>query len=394
MYNVGFGDSFLLTFPAPDRPRKVLVDCGVHPSGPGPRRMAEVVDRIVADVTEDGTPRIDLVIATHRHADHVSGFQSRSWDQVEVGEVWMPWTEHPTDPEARRIREKQSRVAKHLASNRAIAAAARSLAENNLTNAAAMATLHRGFSGAPVRRFLPELDADGKEIRKIRPALLAGVDVHVLGPSRDADIIRDMDPPEGESYLRLAAMRERIAADGDAGPFRARWTIPRSDFQRLTGRALTASEVRELAALEEEDAFAVATSLEKAVNGTSLMLQFEIGGAHLLFPGDAQWGTWKRVLDDPSARDLLERTNFLKVGHHGSHNATPRDFVRDVLSADFLGFVSTRANTKNWDIPRGPLLEALRDKPGRIARSDRRTPKESVDFRRTKNEIVEVDVPI
>ena len=38
MYNVGFGDCFLITFPAPDRPRKVLVDCGFHAAGPPPRR--------------------------------------------------------------------------------------------------------------------------------------------------------------------------------------------------------------------------------------------------------------------------------------------------------------------------------------------------------------------
>ena len=37
MYNVGFGDSFLLTFPADDRPRRVLVDCGNHAAGPPPK---------------------------------------------------------------------------------------------------------------------------------------------------------------------------------------------------------------------------------------------------------------------------------------------------------------------------------------------------------------------
>ena len=30
MYNAGFGDCFLITIPAPDRPRRILVDCGKH----------------------------------------------------------------------------------------------------------------------------------------------------------------------------------------------------------------------------------------------------------------------------------------------------------------------------------------------------------------------------
>jgi glyoxylase-like metal-dependent hydrolase (beta-lactamase superfamily II) len=92
MYNVGFGDSFLLRFPGTDRERKVLIDCGVHASGPGPHPMSEVVDQIIQDVSDGGKPAIDLVIATHRHRDHVLGFESAKWQDVEVGEVWMPWT--------------------------------------------------------------------------------------------------------------------------------------------------------------------------------------------------------------------------------------------------------------------------------------------------------------
>jgi len=74
--------------------------------------MSSIVDRIVQDVTDaDGVPRIDVVVATHRHKDHVSGFGQASWDNVEVKEVWMPWTEDPTDEEARNIRDIQSSLA-------------------------------------------------------------------------------------------------------------------------------------------------------------------------------------------------------------------------------------------------------------------------------------------
>ena len=72
---------------------------------------------------------------------------------------------------------------------------------------------------------------------------------------------------------------------------------------------------------------AIAVSLDKAVNGTSLMLVLKIGQAYLLFPGDAQWGTWQAALRNPTANALLRKTTFFKVSHHGSHNGTPREFV-------------------------------------------------------------------
>jgi len=398
MYNVGFGDAFLLRFPAADRPRTVLVDCGVHPSGPGPRKMNEVVREIIGDVRvggTDGTPRIDVVVCTHRHADHVSGFRDEAWKDVEVGEVWMPWTENPADPEARRILETQSKTAKKLVSLRGVSAAARALADNALSNAAAMTTLHRGFSGSPRRRFLPR--EGGRTV--LEPKLLPGVKVHVLGPSRDPEVIRDMDPVEGQTYLQLVALREEEAHRGErVSPFRAHWSIGAAEFRRRSGTALSAGDLKAIAAYGELDALAVAVSLEKAVNGTSLMLLFEMGDAHLLFPGDAQWGTWDRALKREASRDALARTSFLKVGHHGSHNATPKEFVEEVAARGLRSMVSTRAGTKNWDIPREPLLRALRANAGRAVRSDRADVADPPGFRRTRagaaTHTVDVSIPI
>jgi hypothetical protein len=36
MYNVGFGDAFLLIFPDEDGGRRVLIDCGSHSASPAP----------------------------------------------------------------------------------------------------------------------------------------------------------------------------------------------------------------------------------------------------------------------------------------------------------------------------------------------------------------------
>jgi hypothetical protein len=87
-----------------------------------------------------------------------------------------------------------------------------------------------------------------------------------------------------------------------------------------------------------------------------------------VFPGDAQWGTWKAVLDNPKYRAMLKSTRFYKIGHHGSHNATPVDFV-EALEPGVLSMASVRPISKWKDIPRKPLLEEL-GKTGEVVRSD------------------------
>lgn len=395
MYNVGFGDAFLLLFPGNKRPRRVLIDCGVHSIGVGPRTMKEVVKQIVADTKDgDGTSTIDVVVATHRHRDHVSGFGQALWNKVHVREVWMPWTEHPTDEEARKIREAQSTRARSLAMAlsrlKNVDESAVAIAQNSLTNRAAMRMLHAGFAGRPRRRFLP---TPQKSARSFETAVLPGVKVHVLGPSRKEEVIRDMNPETGESYLQF-----RMAKSSPSGqrlrPFRSEWSLSIATFRR-TYRHLDFTEElkKELANVGSGTEFDLATKLEKSVNGTSLLLMFVIGKAHLLFPGDAQWGTWKAALEDPEWQELLSKTAFYKVGHHGSHNATPVSFVKKHLSKKFFGMVSTRDTDKWPDIPRGPLLEALRKKSNRIVRSDKRDVDDPVGVTRRKD-YVEIQVPI
>ncbi len=373
MYNVGFGDCFLLTMPGADRDRRILVDCGTV--AVGPHSMNEMVARVIKDCTdEDGTARIDVVVATHRHRDHVSGFSNNAWRAVEVGEVWMPWTEHPTDKEARRIRETQSKLALTLRARFAQYLAAPALSPlpaaqvqqldalmlNALTNEAAMDMLHNGFAGKRKLSFLPKADATSMHFET---DVLPGVTVYVLGPSRDPEVIRDMDPPAGKSYLRLV---DGLGKDGMPEPFRATWHIADTPAECPS---LTADDRIRLQTLNSEMELNVATSLDKAVNGTSLMLVFKIGSKHLLFPGDAQWGTWQSALKNADARALMERAVFYKVGHHGSHNATPPEYVEHVMGAEIHSMCSTKPGSYN-EVPREPLLSALVTHHAHVARTD------------------------
>jgi len=258
------------------------------------------------------------------------------------------------------------------------------LASNALSNDRAMSTLHDGLSGSPKRRFLPDESLEGLILRT---GALPNVTVYVLGPSKDESVIRDMEPKAGESYLKLLDSLED--GGGVPDPFAPEWNIEPEQYaaaaqktpapatpapatpdskpwaQTLQGLAggtfplLSQSDQEAIGKLSELELAALA-SLDKAVNGTSLMIVLKIGETHLLFPGDAQWGTWTVALNNPDSQAVLKKTKFLKVGHHGSHNATPPTFVKTFLKdRDVHAMVSTRP-VSNWpDIPREPLLADL-----------------------------------
>ena len=78
MYRQGLGDCFLLTFPQKGKPPfHVLIDCGVLVGSA--KVMTAVVEHIrdtIREGRQTGNARIDVVVGTHEHKDHLSGFQN------------------------------------------------------------------------------------------------------------------------------------------------------------------------------------------------------------------------------------------------------------------------------------------------------------------------------
>jgi beta-lactamase superfamily II metal-dependent hydrolase len=401
MYNVGFGDCFLLTFLAPDRPRKVLIDCGKHTLSQTGVPLNRIVQQILQDVKEDGEYKIDVVVATHRHLDHVQGFADKSWQQVSVGEVWMPWTEDPADSIARDICERQSRRAEQLKTG--IAALGLSADEqqyllsysgNNLKNAAAMKTLHEGFIGNPERRFLPY---KAEEKNQFKPETLGGVEVFAIAPSRDIEILKEMDPPEEESFLRAWTMNT-VNAPTKPGPFDSRWSLSRADFEHRCGVPLEGdfplSAEAHLGNVSDEPGLEAAARLESAVNATSLVLLFHLGDAWLLFTGDAQWGSWNTILRNSSHTKLLENISFYKVGHHGSHNATPISFVERFMSDRVRAMIPYGLVPKWPSIPRKGLIDRFVEKSISFARSDMKPSSSLFQIGEDQNQVLYIDTEI
>jgi beta-lactamase superfamily II metal-dependent hydrolase len=382
MYHMGFGDSFRITVKHGDDTWRMLVDCGVHSQGAA-RPIAASVNNIVEDLADDcdGAPHLDVVVATHRHQDHICGFADDAWSAVHVDEVWVPFVEDLRDPDAQKLREAQSRAASKLhslierrrsflrAGTKAdeMLAVALDFAINSSGNARAMDRLlganGRQFANRPVVRFLPEVDRQQNRIDVGR----CGVVAHVLGPPREGAMLKQMRPPGRAGWLMLN-LDDDVHSTDDVYVwplFNSEYTVNDDDvpeYQEKTRRELRLNQVSNDVGL-----LTAASILERSVNNTSLFFVLDVAGVRLLFPGDSQHGGWEHVLADPESLELVKNPDFYKVGHHGSHNATPKSFVYNHWQKPGDAMVPWGL-VERWKktIPKQELLDGLADTGHRV----------------------------
>ncbi|QDU23285.1 ComEC/Rec2 family competence protein [Urbifossiella limnaea] len=113
MYRAGLGDCFLLAFGRlGQEPVYVLVDCGIHArQDKGPARLL----RVMRDLRAATGGHLDVVVATHEHADHLSGFVQKGspfvakakGDTITFDQLWVAWTEKQDKGLADKLRARR-----------------------------------------------------------------------------------------------------------------------------------------------------------------------------------------------------------------------------------------------------------------------------------------------
>jgi beta-lactamase superfamily II metal-dependent hydrolase len=377
MYDVGFGDCLLLSFPIGDGHRHVLVDCGCHVQGSN-NNLRQVAEHI----GESTGQHLSAVVATHRHQDHIWGFE-RGRDvfrRITIDEIWLPWVEEVGNTEARAVWRAHDALRAALQAQLAAANAGprrdtiAAVLANLQPNQIALEELRNRFGRGPQGvRYLHGASPDIPSA-----AGIDGLLVKVLGPPKSEEFLKRMNPPRLERWARAAAANAaNDAVDGEVteadlvdAPFDERWEdSTKGEYWSTTGAHVFGKDERELFTRAIHDRLDLAFALEDAVNNSSLVLLFAFGGQSLLMPGDAQWGNWQSWIQSERAATLFEQITLYKAGHHGSHNATPRSVV-DRLPANVKVLVPTH-RVPYPTIPDPKLMASLDTRSGhRVVRSD------------------------
>lgn len=387
MYRIGHGDCFLLACPgtAADKPVYVLIDCGYKPGSP--KFIKTTAKEITDDIREATGGHIDVAIITHEHQDHVNGISQTNFKNITIGEAWFAWTEDPDDDVANDLRtEFKDKLLGLLAARNRLQADGdveiaakldRFLAfelggEDEAFNASAALTLLAAddpLNSLNKKSMKLIKDRASKGMKFLRPHSKIrnvpgadGIRVFVLGPPRDLEQLKSLDP-EGDEEFHLA-MSSPVAyfgaaaraANGDRSPqipFAPRYSVPLAEanaiplFVNHYGKSGDAPQTAPSAGVLEAPTNAdwrridrdwlysaeqLALDMGDYTNNSSLVLAFELGkgGKVLLFAADAQRGNWKSWAKKGwtdggkkvTVKNLLSRTVLYKVGHHGSHNAT------------------------------------------------------------------------
>lgn len=390
MYKLGTGDCFVLKFYDGNKIMfKMLIDCGCWST----RKFTDIVPYIET-LRDDVNGHVDVLVVTHEHLDHVLGFQAGRdifLNEITVGEIWMGWTEEDGDPLVEEWREKYAE--RRMAIVKAANEVKSRLEKDGYTSQYSASkykdeihSLHTRFKdvlgdfailnasgdlkpGLDGMTFVKE-ELAKNNIRYFKPGTimkgipgLPGVKIFVLGPPLLYENVKTEAGGEGESYdhnrdidsddllLKAIDFQGNGKASNQIFPFDKLYEI---DDPVVSSILKTQYESEEWRKIDFDWLFSsgsLALRMNSLTNNLSLALafQFEDSKKVILFPGDAEYGSWKSWHDikwadqgeNIETKDLLSNTIFYKVAHHLSHNGTAKKQGLELMKHKDLAAMAT-----------------------------------------------------
>jgi hypothetical protein len=216
MYRQGLGDCFLLAFPTADANQSyyVLIDCGVIQGAPN---GATNLNAVAQDINLATGGQIDLLVITHRHADHMSGFQYANsvFANVRIENLWLSWLENPQDAYAQGFWKSSGQAAQALANALRAQPAAMAQTASVLDFIGDLGAIAQG--GDPLGFVRGVYKKQAGTINYCRPgdgplwlpasdgrAAATGARLFVLGPPSDPKALAQMDPTGNANEIYLA----------------------------------------------------------------------------------------------------------------------------------------------------------------------------------------------
>lgn len=342
MYCLGTGDCFVLRF-CHDKHVEftMMIDCGSCQGTPTDfRPYLQHLSEFVGD-------KIDLLVITHEHNDHVNGFSKCPdiFEKMKIGEAWFAWTEDPDDPtgSAKELQEKKSKMraafkmaltkinanTKELSKKQTNEFAFRSAFKSNtalLNGLNTLAEINLPATGAPgnplpgMKKIKEILTKKGTRISYLNPGETVkatkakGVKFHVLGPPMQREYIYKEGKQGVDVYNKKLALNEGIFAanaminmDNSTPadiPFSSQFVVSdrNKDEKTVAAENRYKKKDNEWRRIDNDwlnNAGVLALRLNSHINNTSLVMAMEFDSSGndpkkvVLFPGDAEFGNWE-----------------------------------------------------------------------------------------------------
>ncbi len=417
MYRMGTGDCFIVKFYAGKEEKyKMMIDCGTW------KGSKDHLEPYVVDLKAYVNNHVDLLVITHEHKDHVYVFEACKelfTKDFKVDKVWMGWTENDKTKKVKDWQEEhgQKKMALALASQKLQGILTDpayreqlkteynglSLLESQTSFAGALDDFNALHNSAVAGQYVGGLK--GMEIVKKTIGKnnieyfrqgdiindipqLNGINFYVLGPPNTWEEAKKEAGGKGESYQNNSKANEMdafaAAVLADTGlnndalfPFDDSFVS--NDPASISSAAYNSAnnQWRRIDVEWLNSSANLALRVNSITNNLSLVLaiEFEDSGRVMLFPGDAEYGSWEswhkidwkvqcRNKKPHFTHDLLSRTVFYKVAHHLSHNGTADRLGMSMMDHKDLAAMATldyNVIAPGWTgtMPNGALLKQL-----------------------------------
>jgi len=317
-YKVGCGDCIYVRIPDGKDGFHILIDYGTKSKEDVLRNAILHLESELPEGSKPKKKRLDLIVATHRHEDHIKGFKPEWFANIEVKNIWLSVAMDPDHPQAKGVNNLRAFAKQKMTaltnSGKALSPEAEALTalygvSNDVADALLMEQLPKD-NGIEAKFVHSGMKHDLK--------LPAGTKIHILAPEKDVDhfyLGEEVDATlKGLQSFTTGSMG--TATGASAMPA----NISSTDFKTLQSRMLS-------------NGLAFAAKESSIQNNLSVVLLIEWKKRRLLFVGDAEWagefkagkdnGSWNVMWEMHRDTHLAQPLDFLKVGHHGSTNATP-----------------------------------------------------------------------
>ena len=240
------GDCFLIRLAGAGSSSHIMVDCGLLLGSPNADARAKL---IAEDIAETCGGKLDLLVVTHEHWDHISGFLQAKGiffdkSRLSIDNLWMAWTENlgnpdkgiKPDPDAVALRKKIDKSGQAFAmlaerlKSQPIAGLDTERALSGLEGFLGLAGSEGRLKGRDIfdllkqgsesQHYLAPTKSDGGEPDNVRftPGDVS-LRAYVLGPPRDrARLFKDRPstaPGSQETYLETPSLGSTLLAYAD-----------------------------------------------------------------------------------------------------------------------------------------------------------------------------------